>query len=122
MQMSIRRVDLELKCDSVYVPELMMHNITLTWDLSNQHPLAREALLAHEFSVYALNLILIPPEMVEVKFGIPSQVCFKLLYSGTSKSTYIIIVSLNSKVNGQNNNTGYYSLTFVLRGIYHYSL
>ena len=41
-------------------------------------------------------------------------------YSGTSESTYIVRpaiiahVSLNSKVNGQNSNTGYYSFTFVL--------
>ena len=78
MQMSIRRVDLELKCDRVYVPELMMHNITLTWDLSNQHPLAREALLAHEFRVYALNSFF-TTGIVEAKFYVQSQVCFKLL-------------------------------------------
>ena len=89
MQMSIRRVDLELKCDSVYVPELIMHNITLMWDLSNQHPLAREALLAHEFRVEASNIILRSPETVDVEFDVQSQVCLKLLYSGTSKSIYL---------------------------------
>ena len=81
MQMNITRVDLELKCDRVYVPELIMHNITLTWDLSNQHPLAREALLAHEFGVYALNsfLTLSENDIDKVEFDVQPQVCFKLL-------------------------------------------
>ena len=79
MQRSIEKADLDLKCAGVYNPEAVMYDITLTWDLSNQHPLAREAMLAHVFAVKALNLFILDSgDTDEQDFDVTSQVCYLL--------------------------------------------
>lgn len=73
----IPRVELDLTCEALYIPETLMYNINLTWDLSNQHPLAREALLEYDFRVQALNFLPFSGKLQpEEDFHEPPQVCF----------------------------------------------
>ena len=44
---------LQISCDSYYDPATVHYNVTLTVNISNQHPLAREVLLTHPFIIYA---------------------------------------------------------------------
>ena len=53
MQRAIPRQELQLECTEHYDPENVMYTVNATWNLTNQHPLVLEALLAHEFLVYA---------------------------------------------------------------------
>ena len=76
----IPRVELDLTCEALYIPETVMYNINLTWDLSNQHPLARGALLEYEFEVHAININIIPGEpQQETSTEIIPKVCFQLI-------------------------------------------
>ena len=53
---------LQFSCDSFYDPATVHYNVTLTVDISNQHPLAREVLLTHPFIIYAERLTLLSIE------------------------------------------------------------
>ena len=53
MQKAIPSQELQLECTTHYDPENVMYTVNATWNLTNQHPLVLEALLAHEFLVDA---------------------------------------------------------------------
>ena len=55
MQLVIPKRELQLECALHYDPENVMYTVNATWNLTNQHPLVLEALLAHEFRVNGLE-------------------------------------------------------------------
>ena len=51
MQSFIPRENLQLQCERYYDPENVTYTVNVTYNLTNQHSLVLEALLAHKFRV-----------------------------------------------------------------------
>ena len=75
MQRAIPEQELQLECTAHYDPENVMYTVNATWNLTNQHPLVLEALLAHEFRVDAFEFQRIPTShAIDVIFFIHPEV------------------------------------------------
>ena len=58
MQRAIPRQEFQLECTAHYDPENVMYTVKATWNLTNQHPLVLDALLAHEFLAEVMEFTL----------------------------------------------------------------
>jgi hypothetical protein len=58
MQKAIPRQEFQLECTAHYDPENVMYTVNATWNLTNQHRLVLDALLAHEFQVEVIDFTL----------------------------------------------------------------
>ena len=54
MQRAVPKQELQTRCTEYYDPENVTYTVNATWNLTNQHPLVLEALLANEFWVNAI--------------------------------------------------------------------
>jgi hypothetical protein len=56
----VQRRALDFSCEGHYDPVTVMYSVNVTWDISNQHPLVREALLANRFRVDTFKFSVFP--------------------------------------------------------------
>lgn len=58
MQRPIPKQELQLECAAHFDPESVTYSVNATWDLTNQHSLVLEALLAHKFLVVGSTIMI----------------------------------------------------------------